>query len=67
MNGGVSLVIPRDYNARLETGTTNGGMRVDFPMTVQGLIGKHIHTQLGAGGPLVRVITTNGGVRVSKR
>lgn len=66
-NGGVSLTIPRDYNARLETGTTNGGMRIDFPMTVRGLIDKRIHTQLGAGGPLVRVVTTNGGVRISER
>jgi hypothetical protein len=66
-NGGVSLTIPRGYNARLETGTTNGGMRVDFPITVQGLIGKRIYTQLGAGGALVRVVTTNGGVRVTQR
>ena len=66
-NGGVSLDIPRGYNARLETGTTNGGMRVDFPITVQGMIGKRITTQLGSGGPLVRVVTTNGGVRVSER
>jgi DUF4097 and DUF4098 domain-containing protein YvlB len=66
-NGGVNLSIPRDYNASLETGTTNGGMRIDFPITVQGLIGKRIRTQLGSGGPLVSVTTTNGGVRVSQR
>ena len=66
-NGGVSLTIPRAYNARLETGTTNGGMNIDFPVTVQGMIGKHIQTQLGAGGPTVRVVTTNGGVRVRQR
>lgn len=66
-NGGVSLRIPRDYNARLETGTVNGGMRIDFPVTVQGLIGKRIHTQLGGGGPLVRVVTTNGGVTISRK
>jgi DUF4097 and DUF4098 domain-containing protein YvlB len=63
-NGGVDLSIPRGYNARLETGTTNGGMRIDFPITVQGIIGKRIHTQLGSGGPLVRAVTTNGGVRI---
>jgi hypothetical protein len=66
-NGGVNVTIPRGYNARLETGTTNGGMRVDFPITVQGMIGRRIQTQLGSGGPLVRVITTNGGVRISER
>ena len=66
-NGGVSLTIPRAYNARLETGTTNGGMRIDFPITVQGMIGKQIQTQLGSGGPTVRVVTTNGGVRVRQQ
>ncbi len=67
MNGGVDLLIPRGYNARLETGTTNGGMRVDFPITVQGLVGKRIQTQLGSGGPVVRAITTNGGVRIRQQ
>jgi DUF4097 and DUF4098 domain-containing protein YvlB len=66
-NGGVSLTIPRAYNARLETGTTNGGMNIDFPITVQGMIGKRIQTQLGSGGPVVRVVTTNGGVRVRQQ
>jgi DUF4097 and DUF4098 domain-containing protein YvlB len=66
-NGGVSLSIPRGYNAQLETGTTNGGLRVDFPITVQGIIGRRIRTQLGSGGPLVRVVTTNGGVKISER
>src|SRR6266550_3554083 len=66
-NGGVSLTIPRGYNARLETGTTNGGMNIDFPITVQGMIGKRIQTQLGTGGALVRVVTTNGGVRISQK
>jgi len=67
MNGGVNLTIPRGYNARLETGTTNGGMRLDFPITVQGMIGRRIQTQLGTGGALVRVVTTNGGVRISQK
>jgi DUF4097 and DUF4098 domain-containing protein YvlB len=66
-NGGVSLSIPRAYNARLETGTTNGGMNIDFPIKVQGMIDKHIRTQLGSGGPVVRVTTTNGGVRVRQQ
>jgi DUF4097 and DUF4098 domain-containing protein YvlB len=63
-NGGVTMSIPRDYSARLETGTVNGGMQIDFPITVQGSIGRRISTQLGSGGPLVRVTTTNGGVRI---
>jgi hypothetical protein len=66
-NGGVGLEIPRGYNADLETGTVNGGMNIDFPITVQGIIGRRITTRLGAGGPRVRATTTNGGVRIRER
>ena len=66
-NGGATLNVPRGYNAQLETGTTNGGMRVDFPITVRGSLNRRISTQLGSGGPLVRVITTNGGVHIAER
>jgi hypothetical protein len=66
-NGGVDIRIPSRYNAQLETGTTNGGMRVDFPITVRGMIGKHIQTQLGSGGPVVSAVTTNGGVRIRQQ
>lgn len=61
-NGGVELSIPARYSARLETGTVNGGMDIGFPITVQGRINRRLTTQLGEGGPLVRVTTTNGGV-----
>jgi DUF4097 and DUF4098 domain-containing protein YvlB len=66
-NGGVGLEIPRGYNAQLETGTVNGGMNIDFPITVQGFIGRRITTKLGNGGPRVRAMTTNGGVRIRER
>jgi len=66
-NGGVELNIPRGYNAELETGTVNGGMNIDFPITVQGSISRRITTRLGTGGPRVRATTTNGGVRISQR
>ena len=63
-NGSVVLDIPRGYNAQLETGTVNGGMNIDFPITVQGSIGRRITTKLGNGGPRIRAMTTNGGVRI---
>jgi hypothetical protein len=66
-NGGATVNVPRGYNAQLETGTTNGGMQVDFPITVRGSLNRRISTQLGSGGPLVRVVTTNGGVRIKQR
>ncbi len=66
-NGGVTLTVPSDYSAHLETGTTNGGMDIDFPVTVQGRIGRQITTDLGRGGPTIRLITTNGGVTVRRQ
>jgi hypothetical protein len=65
-NGGVRLRIPENYSARLETGTVHGGIDVDFPVTVQGRIGREFSTTLGDGGPLVRAETTNGGVRITR-
>lgn len=65
-NGGVRLDMPESYNAQLEMGTTNGGMNVDFPVTVQGRLGRTLSTKVGSGGPTIRVMTTNGGVRVRR-
>ena len=65
-NGGVHLQISRGYSAHLETGTVNGGVDIDFPVTVQGKIGRRINADLGKGGPTIRVITTNGGVDVRR-
>jgi hypothetical protein len=66
-NGGVRLRVPANYSAELETGTTNGGFRIDFPITVQGRIGRRLETTLGAGGAKIRAITTNGGVTITRR
>lgn len=63
-NGGVSLTIPDGYSAQLETGTVNGSIEVDFPVTVRGRIGREIRTTLGEGGATVRAMTTNGGVKI---
>jgi len=66
-NGGVSMSVPANYSARLETGTVNGHIRVDFPVTVSGQIDRQLSIALGSGGPLVRAVTTNGGVSIKRR
>ncbi|HET7347995.1 MAG TPA: DUF4097 family beta strand repeat-containing protein [Acidobacteriaceae bacterium] len=66
MNGGVDMRIPSGYSAHLETGTVNGGISVDFPITVQGEIKNHLATDIGHGGPTVHVQTVNGGVSISR-
>ena len=69
-NGGITMALPRDYSAQLDIATTNGGLALDFPITVQGNLtrfDRHIVTTLGAGGPRVRAMTTNGGVAIRTR
>jgi len=66
-NGGVTLEVPSDYNAQLETGTVNGGVHIDFPVRVQGRLDRELSTDLGSGGPTIRAKTTNGGVTVRRR
>ena len=65
-NGGVVMSVPENYSARLETGTVNGSVNVDFPVTVQGRISKQIALNLGSGGAMVKAMTTNGGVRLKR-
>jgi len=66
-NGGVRMSIPAHYNAHLETGTVNGSINIDFPVTMQGRIGRSVSTDLGSGGPTLRVKTSNGGVKITTK
>lgn len=66
-NGGVSMWVPANYSARLETGTVNGHIHVNFPVMVRGQIDRHLSIDLGSGGPLVRAVTTNGGVSIKRK
>lgn len=65
-NGGIVMSVPENYSAHLETGTVNGHLSIDFPVTVQGRITRELAVNLGSGGPTVRAMTTNGGVRIKR-
>ncbi|MCI0391210.1 MAG: DUF4097 family beta strand repeat-containing protein [Acidobacteria bacterium] len=66
-NGGVTLSIPENYSARLETATVNGGLRFDYPITVRGEIKRELSVNLGGGGQTIRAMTTNGGVQIKRK
>lgn len=66
-NGGVSMTIPTGYSAHIETSTVNGHINVQFPVTVRGEIDRQLSIDLGSGGPLVRAVTTNGGVSIKRK
>ncbi len=74
-NGGVHVSMPETYAANIETGTTNGGFKSDIPalnVTQEDVRGADRHnratrlnTSLNGGGAPIRLITTNGGVKIS--
>jgi hypothetical protein len=65
-NGGVSIKVPDGYSCQLAVATVNGGVRSDFPLSLQGRLDRNINVTLGAGGAPIRVATTNGGVHLKR-
>lgn len=65
-NGSIQLGLPEGISARIEASTTNGRITTDFPITVQGQIGRRLSGTLGEGGPEIRAATTNGGIRITQ-
>ena len=72
-NGGVHLSMSESYAARFETRTVNGGFKSDIAaLQVEKdpnepgyrRQGVNISRDLNGGGALVRVVTTNGGVKI---
>jgi hypothetical protein len=69
-NGPISVAIPAGYAAVLETGTVNGPFETEIPLQVRiepGESDRRFRVELGGGGPLVRVVTTNGPVSIESR
>lgn len=76
-NGGVNLTLPANYAANIETGTVNGGFKSDIPslsITTEEVKGgewpgrkreKRIATSLNGGGAPVKIVTTNGGIKIN--
>ena len=70
-NGGVNLRVPRNYSAQLEAQTSNGRINAGDiaqiqPSNERGRQSNHISTGIGAGGAMLKITTTNGGVSLSR-
>jgi hypothetical protein len=59
-NGPVDLEVPRNYSARMETGTINGPRMYEHTIELMNHGRGDVITMLGSGGPPVRVVTSNG-------
>jgi len=66
-NGGVNVTMPSSYSARIQAESERGGFQSDFPVTAQGnLRPRRLDFNVGAGGPLIHVTTTNGRVSFTR-
>jgi hypothetical protein len=66
-NGSVDVTLPGSAEFKVEARTTNGGIRSDFPITVQGTFGpKTLSGTVGGGGRELKIATTNGGIGLKK-
>ena len=70
-NGGVKLSMPENYAANVETGTVNGGFKSNIAgLNLNNEDGekwnrkKRINASINGGGAPIRVITTNGGIKI---
>jgi hypothetical protein len=66
-NGGVNISIPENYSAHFQTETMNGSLQTEFPLNMPGELRSRNHDfTIGAGGPLIHITTTNGGVKLKR-
>jgi len=66
-NGSVDVTLPASAEFKLDAATTNGGIHTDFPVTVQGSFNsKRLSGTVGSGGRELKVLTTNGGIKLMK-
>jgi DUF4097 and DUF4098 domain-containing protein YvlB len=61
--------VPSGFSGELDARTANGGISVDFPITVTGLVNsrRQISGTLGSGGARIRLSAVNGGISISRR
>jgi hypothetical protein len=65
--GNVHLNVPERLSANLDAHTSGGTVTCDLPITVQGTQKRHeLKGRLGDGGPLLKLQTSGGNIRVAK-
>jgi len=67
-NSSITVHLPSNANAHVIAITSNDSISTDFEMTVRGEINKHhLEGDIGKGGPLLDLDTSNGSIRILKR
>lgn len=67
-NGRITLAVPANFGAELETHTGHGSVSVDFPLTTSGTLSRSsMRGRLGSGGGRLTMSTGNGDLIVRRR
>jgi DUF4097 and DUF4098 domain-containing protein YvlB len=67
-NGSITLRLPESTNAQVSARTSNASVTTDFSIQTHGEISRnHLDGVIGAGGPLIDLSTSNGGIRLLRR
>lgn len=67
-SGSVRIALPPAQGFELDVHTGSGSIDVDFPVTVQGTVGRRsLKGSAQGGGPLLHVRTSSGGIAIQKR
>jgi hypothetical protein len=66
INGKLLVTLPSDARAELRASTMSGNISDEFglPVTRHQFVGRSLHGQLGAGGPLVKLSNINGAIEI---
>jgi hypothetical protein len=68
VNGGVTVTMPANYSARVQTETGMGRVQSDFPAPPDtgNLRSRRMDFTIGSGGPPIHITTGNGSIRLKR-
>jgi len=64
VNGSITVAVPPDLDAELHATLTNGSITSDLPVKATSSSRRRLEGTIGAGGPELRIETTNGSIRL---
>jgi hypothetical protein len=66
-DGHVTLRLPANFGADLDAHTNDGKIEVEFPVTTSRMVsGNDIHGKLNGGGPVLKIRTGDGAIKILK-
>lgn len=70
VNGRIDVTLKSDFNATLDASSIHGDIDIDDKLgipAVKELVGRHARGQIGSGGPLLKITTVNGKIKLSQQ